>query len=53
MLYLRKIHFFDYYTCTQYENERALTIKIGSAFLRTEANYEELPNLQTVFKKIQ
>ena len=53
LLYLRKIHYFDYYTCAQYENERILTLKVGSAFLRTEANYEELPNLQTVFKKIQ
>lgn len=53
ILYLRKIHSFDYYTCTQYENERVLSIKTGLIFLRIEANYEELPNMQTVFKKIQ
>jgi len=30
-----------------------MTLKIGSIFLRIEADYEELPNTQTVFKKIQ
>jgi hypothetical protein len=30
-----------------------LTLKVGSAFLRIQADYEELPNMQTVFKKIQ
>jgi hypothetical protein len=53
LLYLRKIHYFDFYTCTQFENERLLTLKVGSAFLRIEADYEELPDTQTVFKKIQ
>lgn len=53
LLYLRRVHSFDYYTCTQYENERVLSLKTGSIFLRIEANYEELPNMQTVFKKIQ
>jgi hypothetical protein len=28
-------------------------LKTGSIFLRIEADYEELPNMQTVFKKIQ
>jgi hypothetical protein len=53
LLYLRKIHYFDFYTSTQFENERILTLKVGSSFLRTEADYEELTNAQTVFKKIQ
>lgn len=53
LIYLRKIHSFDYYTCTQYENERVLSLRTGLVFLRIEANYEELPNMQTVFKKIQ
>lgn len=53
LTYLRKIHAFDYYTCTQYENERVLALRTGSVFLRTEADYVELANMQTVFKKIQ
>jgi hypothetical protein len=28
-------------------------LKVGSAFLRIEADYQELENVQTVFKKIQ
>ena len=39
LLYLRIIHYFDYYTCNQFENERIMTLKIGSSFLRIEANY--------------
>jgi hypothetical protein len=42
LLYLRRVHAFDYYTSTSYENERALTLKIASAFLRIEADYQEL-----------
>jgi hypothetical protein len=53
LTYLRKVHAFDYFTCTQYENERVLALRTGSAFLRTEADYVELPGLQTVFRKIQ
>jgi len=53
LLYLRKVHAYDYYTSTMYENERILALKSGSAFLRIEADYQELENVQTVFKKIQ
>lgn len=34
LLYLRKVHAYDYYTSTMYENERILALKVGSAFLR-------------------
>ena len=30
-----------------------LTLKVGSIFLRIEEHYQELANVQTVFKKIQ
>jgi len=53
LLYLRKVHAYDYYTSTMYENERILALKSGSAFLRIEADYQELENVQTVFKKVQ
>lgn len=42
LLYLRKVHAFDYFTSSKYENERILTLKVSSAFLRIEADYEEL-----------
>jgi hypothetical protein len=53
LLYLRKVHAYDYFTSTSYENERILSLKVGSCFLRVEADYQELPDVQTVFKKIQ
>jgi hypothetical protein len=53
LLYLRRVHSFDYYTCTQFDNERVLSLRTGAIFLRTEADYEELPNMQTVFRKVQ
>lgn len=53
LLYLRRVHSFDYYTCGQFENERVLSLRSGAIFLRIEADYEELPNAQTVFKKVQ
>lgn len=34
LLYLRKVHAYDYYTSTMYENERILSLKVGSCFLR-------------------
>ena len=53
LVYLRKVHAFDYFSGIGFENERVLTMKISSAFLRVEADYEEMENVQTVFKKIQ
>lgn len=53
LLYLRRVHSFDYYTCTHFENERVLSLRTGAIFLRIEADYEELPNMQTVFRKVQ
>lgn len=47
------MHAYDYFTSTSYENERILSLKVGSCFLRVEADYQELPDVQTVFKKIQ
>jgi len=40
ILYLRRVHAHDYYTSTTYPNERALCLRLGRAFLRTEADYE-------------
>lgn len=53
LLYLRRVHAYDYYTSTFYNNERSLCLKLGLSYLRVEANYEELPNVDTVFKKFQ
>ena len=53
LLYLRKVHAFDYFTCMGYESERILTLKTSSAFLRAESEQEELENVPTVFRKIQ
>jgi hypothetical protein len=39
LLYLRRVHGYDYFTSTSYENERALALRLGSATLRIEANY--------------
>jgi hypothetical protein len=53
LLYLRRVHAHDYYTSSTYPNERALCLKLGRAFLRVEANYEENAAFDTVFKKMQ
>ena len=42
LLYLRKVHAFDYFTSTSYINERTLCLKLGIAYLRMEADYEEV-----------
>jgi hypothetical protein len=42
LLYLRKVHAYDYYAGASFENERLLALKVSSAFLRIEADYEEL-----------
>lgn len=34
LLYLRKVHAFDYFTSTSYINERTLCLKLGIAYLR-------------------
>ena len=34
LLYLRKVHAFDYFSCQGFENERVLANKVSSAFLR-------------------
>lgn len=52
-MYLRRVHAFDYWTSTSFENERIMSLKIGSIFLRIEANYNEMEGVQTVFKKIK
>ena len=52
LLYLRKVHTFDYWTSTTFENERLMSWKLGSAFLRIDADYKEIEGVQTVFKKI-
>lgn len=39
LLYLRRVHAYDYYTSTIYFNERSLSLKLGLAYLRIEANY--------------
>jgi hypothetical protein len=49
---MRKVHAFDYWTSTTFENERLMTWKLGSAFLRIDADYKEIEGVQTVFKKI-
>lgn len=38
IIYLRKVHAYDYFTSTIHENYRILSLKIGSAFLRMETN---------------
>ena len=53
LLYLRKVHAYDYFSGASFENERILAMKVSAAFLRMEADYEELEQVQTVFKKIQ
>lgn len=40
ILYLRRVHAYDYYTSTSYPNERSLCLRLGRAFLRAEADYE-------------
>ena len=52
LLYLRKVHAFDYWTSASFENERLMSWRLGSAFLRIEADYKEIEGIQTVFKKI-
>lgn len=34
LVYLRKVHAYDYYAGAGFENERLLALKISSAFLR-------------------
>lgn len=53
LLYLRRVHAYDYYTSTSYPNERALCLKLGRVFLRVEADYEEVAGFDTIFKKMQ
>lgn len=53
ILYLRRVHAHDYFTSTSYPNERALCLKLGRAFLRVEVEYDEVPGLETIFKKMQ
>jgi len=52
LLYLRRVHSFDYWTSTQFENERMMSWKLGSIFLRIDVDYKEIEGIQTVFKKI-
>ena len=40
LLYLRKVHAFDYFTSTAFPNERSLALKLGLGFLRIEVDYE-------------
>jgi hypothetical protein len=40
LFYLRKVHAFDYWTSTTFENERLMSWKLGSAFLRIDADYK-------------
>lgn len=40
LIYLRRVHAYDYFTSTMYENERILSLKVGSSFLRIESDYE-------------
>ena len=53
LLYLRRVHAYDYYTSTSYANERSLCLKLGLAYLRNEADYEEIPDFPTIFKRMQ
>jgi hypothetical protein len=53
LLYLRRVHAYDYFTGTSYINERTLCLKLGVTYLRIEAEYEEMENFSTVFKKIE
>ena len=53
LLYLRKVHAYDYFSGLSFENERVLSMKVSCAFLRQTADYEELENVHTVFKRIQ
>jgi hypothetical protein len=39
LIYLRRVHAFDYFTSTSFENERIMSLKMGSIFLRIEASY--------------
>jgi len=34
LLYLRRVHAYDYFSGTEFECERALSLKMGLAFLR-------------------
>ena len=52
LLYLRRVHAFDYWTSTSFENERMMSWKLGSIFLRIDADYKEIEGIKTVFKKI-
>jgi hypothetical protein len=53
LLYLRRVHAFDYFTSASFENERMMSLKIGSIFLRIEENYAEMEGVMTVFKKLK
>jgi hypothetical protein len=53
LLYLRRVHAYDYYTSTNFTDERSLCLKLGLSFLRVEADYEEVPEFPTIFKKMQ
>lgn len=53
LIYLRKVHAYDYFTSTSYINERTLCLKLGIAYLRMEAEYQEKEDFETVFKKIE
>ncbi len=52
LLYLRRVHAYDYFSGTEFPNERLLSLKLGLSFLRIEADYQELPDLPTIFKKM-
>ena len=53
MLYLRRVHAYDYYTSSSFTDERTLCLKLGLSYLRVEADYEEVPEFPTIFKKMQ
>lgn len=53
LLYLRRVHAYDFFSGLSFDSERSLALRMGLAFLRIEADYEELPDFPTVFKKVQ
>ena len=53
LLYLRRVHSYEFFSGNSFDSERQLALRMGLSFLRIEADYEELPNFPTVFKRSQ
>lgn len=52
LLYLRRVHAYDYFTAQQFPDERSLTNKIGMAGLRIVSEVQQY-DIPTVLKKNQ